>query len=196
MGLEGKILLVALLLGMLIPISQAHAEHVFDRDAYAQYLDIAQLEAEKSVFEFEGTSYVIYYGYHGSLDAMGEERAEPTGVEMSINQDKKSIEVSFDEVPEKNNFWVRIPFEVLTADKEQYQVLIDGEDALYDLMKMPEGYVIGMIIEEDTKNVEIIGTKVIPEFGSLALFVLGAAILGIIYVVRKSPFGVGWTRIN
>lgn len=181
---------------LLIPISYAHAEHVFDRNAYAQFLDIAQLEAEKSSFEFDGVTYDIYYGYHGSLDAMGEELLKPTVGELSINQDRKSIEVNFETVPEKNNFWVRIPFEVLTAEKEQYKVLINGEDTKYDLMKMPEGYVVGMIIDEDTTHVEIIGSKVIPEFGALAILVLGLSILGIVYAVRRSPFVTSLTRIN
>jgi len=64
-------------------------------------------------------------------------------------------------------------------------------DTGYDLMKMPDGYVIGMIISEDTKNVEIIGTKVIPEFGTVAILVLSIAIIGIIYVTRQSSFGIG-----
>ena len=192
----GKFFLVSLLGLMLIPISQANAEHVFDRDAYAQYLDIGQLEAEKSVFEFDGISYDIYYGFHGSLDAMGEAPQDPTLAEMDINQERKSIEVFFETVPEKNNFWVRIPFEVLTAEKEQYKVLINGKEAKYDLMKMPEAYVIGMIIDEETTNVEIIGSKVIPEFGALAILVLGLSIVGIVYVVRRSPFGTSLTRIN
>jgi len=190
-----KFFLVSLLGLILIPLSQAHAEHVFDRDAYAQYLDIGQLEAEKSVFEFDGISYDIYYGFHGSLDAMGEEPQDPTLTEMAINQDRKSIEVFFETVPEKNNFWLRIPFDVMTAEKEQYKVLINGEDAKYDLMKMPEAYVIGMIIDEETTKVEILGSKVIPEFGPLTILILGLSILGIVYVVR-SPFGTSLTRIN
>lgn len=193
--MKHKSLLVLSLFLTSISFSYAHAEHVFDRDAYAQYLDIAQLEAEKSVFEFDGISYDIYYGYHGSLDAMGDEPLKPTVADLSINQDRKSIEVTFETVPEQNNFWVRIPFEVLTADQEKYKVLINEEDVGYDLMKMPEGYVIGMIIYEDTKYVEIIGTKVIPEFGTLAILTLGLSILGIVYVVR-SPFGTTLTRIN
>lgn len=191
-----KRLLIPIFVMVFIPSLSAHAEHVFDRDAYAQYLDIGQLEAEKSVFEFDGISYDIYYGFHGSLDAMGEEPQDPTLKEMAINQERQSIEVFFETVPEKNNFWVRIPFEVLSAEKEQYKVLINGEEAKYDLMKMPEAYVIGMIIDEETTNVEIIGSKVIPEFGALTILVLGISILAIVYVVRRSPFGTSLPRIN
>jgi hypothetical protein len=63
-------------------------------------------------------------------------------------------------------------------------------------MKMPDGYVIGMIISEDAKSVEIIGTKVIPEFGAFSIWVLGVTVFGIVYLVRKSPFATNWARLN
>jgi len=191
-----KSLLIPLLFLMLIPFTNVYAEHVLDIEAFAQYLDISQLEAEKSVLEIDGNSYDIYYGYHGSLDAMGTEFHEPTVSEIILNVERKSLEVSFEDVPEKTDFWVRIPFEVLTADQEKYQLLVNEVDTGYDLMKMPDGYVIGLIISEDTKHVEIIGTKVIPEFGALSILVLGVAVVSIIYLARKSPFGTNWTRIN
>ena len=177
--------------------TNAYAEHVLNIEAFGQYLDISQLEAEKFVLEVGEDSYDIYYGYSGSLDdSMTDHFSEPVVAEINLNQDRKSLEFNFEKVPEKTDFWVRIPFEVLTAEKEQYQVLINGEDTGYDLMKMPDGYVVGMIISQDTENVEIIGTKVIPEFGALAILVLAVAILSIVYVSKKSPLGRGWTRIN
>jgi predicted secreted protein with PEFG-CTERM motif len=191
-----KFLLIPMLFLMLIPFTNVYAEHVLDVEAFAQYLDIAQLEAEKFVLEIDGNSYDLYYGYHGSLDAMGTDFEEPTVSKIILNVERKSLEVSFEAVPEKTDFWVRIPFEVLTADQEKYQLLINEIDTGYDLMKMPDGYVVGFIISEDTKHIEIIGTKVIPEFGALSILVLGVAVVSIIYLARKSPFGTNWTRIN
>jgi predicted secreted protein with PEFG-CTERM motif len=191
-----KFLYLPLFFLLLIPISNVHAEHVLDIEAFAQFLDISQLEAEKSELEIDGNSYVIYYGYHGSLDAMGSDFQEPIVAEVSLNQVNKSIEFTFEEVPEKTDFWVRIPFEVLTAEKEKYQVFVNELDTGYDLMKMPDDYVVGLIISEDTNHVEIIGTNVIPEFGAISILILGVAVFGIIFLVQKSPFGANWTRIN
>jgi hypothetical protein len=54
----------------MIPASSlAFAEHIFNPEAYAQYLDISQLESEKVTFTFDEKSYDIYYGYRGSLDS-------------------------------------------------------------------------------------------------------------------------------
>lgn len=182
---------------MWIPISNAHAEHVLDIEAFGQFLDISQLEAEKFVLEVDDNSFDIYFGYHGSMDdSMSDHFNAPVVSKVNLNTDRKSLEFDFQDVPEKTDFWVRIPFEVLTAEKEKYQVLINEVDTGYDLMKMPDGYVVGMIISEDTKNVEIIGTNVIPEFGAYSILVLGFSILGIVYIIRKSPFGTSWPRIN
>ena len=192
-----KSILVLTIALMSIPMSFAHAEHVLDIEAFGQHLDISQLEADKFVIEVGEGSYDVYFGFHGSLDdSMSEDVKDPVVSKMTLNQDRKSLEFDFQEVPRKTDFWVRIPFDVLTADKEHYQLLINGVETGYDLMKMPDGYVIGMIISEDTKNVEIIGTKVIPEFGVYSILVLGISIIGIIYVVKKSPFGNNYPRIN
>ncbi len=60
------------------------------------------------------------------------------------------------------------------------------EDTGYDLMKIPDGYVVGFVISEDSKDIEIIGTKVIPEFGTIAIMILAVAITSIIIVTAKS----------
>lgn len=190
-------LTACLFIFLLVPASDVYAEHVLDIEAFGQYLDISQLESEKFEFEFDDISYPIYFGYHGSLDdSMTETLGDPVVKEMLINQERKSIEVTFEHIPKKTDFWVRIPFDVLTADREQYRLLIDGIDTGYDIMKMPDGYVVGMIISEDTKHVEIIGTNVIPEFGSYSVMILGASIFGLVYLARSSWFTKKWTRIN
>ena len=190
-------IIFGLLLLLMIPASSfAFAEHIFNPNAYAQYLDISQLESEKITFTFDEKSYDIYYGYRGSLDSMGSNELYPVLFSMEINQEKKSIEIIMDVVPEKTDFWVRTPEDVLYAENEKYTVLVDGVDTRYDLMKFPNDYVIGFIISEDTKKIEIIGTRVIPEFGAYAILILGVSILGLIYFARKSSIVSQWTRVN
>jgi len=182
---------------LIIPASSyAFAEHIFNPDAYAQYLDISQLESEKVTFTFDEKSYDIYYGYKGSLDSMGTESHFPTLSSMEINQERKSIEIVMSDVPEKTDFWVRTPEDVLYAEGEKFTVFVDGVDTGYDIMKFPNDYVIGFIISEDTKNIEIVGTRVIPEFGTYAILILGISIMGLVYFVRNSSLGSNWTRIN
>jgi predicted secreted protein with PEFG-CTERM motif len=182
---------------LIIPASSfAFAEHIFNTNAYAQYLDISQIESEKVTFEFDEKSYDIYYGYRGSLDSMGTEHHYPVLSSMKINQERKSIEIIMEDVPEKTDFWVRTPEDVLYAEGEKFKVIVDGVDTRYDLMKYPNDYVVGMVISEDTKNIEIIGTRVIPEFEGFTILILGISILAIIYIAQKNPLVKDWTRIN
>lgn len=175
--------------------TNVYAEHVFT-DAHAQYLDISQLESEKITFTFDEKSYDIYYGYHGSLDAMGSNDLFPTLSTMNINEERKSIEVTMGIVPEKTDFWIRIPDDVLYAEGEKFVVLVDGVDTGYDLMKFPTDHVIGFIITENTKNIEIVGTEVIPEFGVFAVLILGISVLGLVYFTRKLSFGHIRMKVN
>lgn len=53
----------------LMPPSVVFGSHIFDdRDAFAQYLDIAQLSAEKYQLKIDEKTYDIYYGYQGSFE--------------------------------------------------------------------------------------------------------------------------------
>ncbi|RMW38309.1 MAG: PEFG-CTERM domain-containing protein [Nitrosopumilus sp.] len=179
--------LIAVLLTVVILPTNVYAEHVLDIEAFGQYLDISQLESEKVTFTFDEKSYDIYYGYSGSLDDMSSSPSDPVLSSMDINQENKSIEIVMESVPEKTDFWVRIPDEVLYAENEQFTVLIDGEDTGYDLMKFPTDHVVGFIIDEDTDTIEIIGTRVIPEFGALTILVLSISVFTVVLLLKKTP---------
>lgn len=188
-------IVISLLLLSMPTSSIAFAEHVFNPDAFAQYLDISQLESDKVTLTFDDKPYDLYYGYHGSLDAMGTEHIYPTLSTMKINEEKKSLEIIMSDVPEKTDFWVRMPDDVISAEKENFIVLVDGVDTGYDLMKFPNDHVIGFFITEDTEHIEIIGTSVIPEFGGIAVMILGISIVGLVCYFRSSS-GISLTRIN
>jgi len=189
--------LIGFILLLITPaLSYAFAEHIFNPDAYAQYLDISQIESEKVTFEFDGDSYDVYYGYRGSLDSMGSDELYPILYSMSINEERKSLEIIMEDVSEKTDFWVRIPEDVLYAEGEKFKVIVNGVDTGYDLMKFPNDYVVGFVISEDTEYIEIIGTRVIPEFGVITILIFGLSIIGIICLTRINLLVNGWTRIN
>jgi len=114
---------------------------------------------------------------------------------MNINPERKSLEITMASVPSNNALWLRLPFEVISAENAQYRVVVDGVDTKYELTKFPDQYALGMIIPKDTKNIEIIGTHVIPEFGALSITIMIISFIVIISAGR-SWFGSFWTRIN
>ena len=172
-----------------------NTEYVFgEMEAFGQYPDIGQIMAEKITFEIGDETFDIYYGYKGSLDSIGAHDDDPVLSSMSINEERKSIEIIMEDVLEKTDFWVRIPHEVLYAEDAQFTVLVDGVDTGYDVTNFPNDFAIGFIITETTENIEIIGTQVIPEFGIFSVMVLGISVLGLICLLQRSSFGQFLTK--
>ena len=190
-NLKTKFFTISIMTILFIVISTSvNAEYFFgEMEAFGQYPDIGQIMAEKVTFEIEGETFDIYYGYKGSLDSIGAHDDDPVLSSMIINEERKSIEIIMEDVPEKTDFWVRIPHEVLSAEDAQFAVLVDGINTGYDVTNFPNDFAIGFIILDTTKNIEIIGTRVIPEFGIFSVMVLGISVLGLICLLNRSSFG-------
>jgi hypothetical protein len=158
-------------------------------DVFAQPLDIAQLSSEKYQLKVDEKTYDIYYGYHGSFEVDVTKTDElPKLSTMNINPERKSLEITMASVPSNSVLWLRLPFEVISAQDAKYQLLVDGVDTKYDLTKFPDQYALGMIIPKDTKNIEIIGTHVIPEFGALSIAIMMISFI-VIVSAGRSRFG-------
>ena len=189
-ALNRKTIVFGISLVVLVSVSSIYFEYSFDTQAFAQYYDIAHIMGEKVSFEIEDRMFDVYYGYKGSLDDIGSDFVKPSLASMSINQGRKSIEITMESVPERTDFWVRIPQEMLYAENENYLVLVDGVETKYGVMKFPDDYVVSFVITETTKDIEIIGTKIVPEFGIFAIAVLGISILGMAYLIQRSKLKI------
>ena len=179
----------------MLPLTD-YAEHVFkDREAFAQYLDTITATGKSYTIEVDDNTFDIYYGGYGSLEIGGEalEPDEPTLLSMNLNVERKSLEIVLNPVPNDKIFWVLLPLDVISAEEAQYQLFIDGVETKYDLTKFPGNYALGMVLPPDAEYVEIIGTKIIPEFGTYAILILGISIFGLVYYMRKTSFGNLWT---
>ena len=184
--LQQQFIFAIILSTLIIFPATVYAEHIFeDGKAFAQHLDISQISAEKFVMIVDDISYDMYYGYHGSLDSMASKKPEPVLSSMSINQENKSLEITFSEIPANSVFWVRMPDDVISAEKGKFQVFVDGKNTLYDLTIFPNDVALGMIVPKDGQHVEIIGTKVIPEFSVMVLPILILSSILVIVMTRK-----------
>ena len=187
-----KMIIFTLILSLLIMLpTSVYAEHVFeDTEAFAQIPDIVQLSSEKFVITIDDDSYDMYYGYHASLDSIVSDEPQPKISFMSINQDRISLEISFDEVSSDNVFWVAMPDEVISAEQGYFQLFIDDAETQYDLTRYPGVYALGMIIPNGTQHIEIIGTYLIPEFSMMVLSILAISILFTVAMTRKNSINL------
>ena len=185
--MQNQLFVCAIILSALIMVpGTIHAEHIFtDVDVFAESLDIVQLSSDKFTITVDDVSYDLYYGYHGSFDSMTSDEPRPKLSTMSLNQERKSLEIIFDEVLEDSIFWVRLPDELISAEKGLFQVYVDGKDTKYELIQFPNDMSVGIIMPQDGEHVEIIGTRVIPEFFMMVLPIFTLSIILIIIMTRK-----------
>ncbi|PIN95698.1 MAG: PEFG-CTERM sorting domain-containing protein, partial [Nitrosopumilus sp. CG10_big_fil_rev_8_21_14_0_10_33_7] len=83
---------------------------------------------------------------------------------------------------------LKIPREALDAKKQDgtddiFIIIIDGIEAPYQETVTDNGSrVITINFEQDDSDIEIIGTKIIPEFGTIAVMILAVGIITTIAV--------------
>jgi len=161
---------------------------IFPHSVNAQTADILQVVGDKYFVNVDGQEYRVLYGYGSSFEVSQKdiERDLPDLISINLNKERKSLQIQLENVHESFLFWSMPDPELLSAKDYNYQVFVNGKQTLYDLVIQEKGTRIGFVIPPGTENVEIIGTKVVPEFGSLAMITLGVSIVGIVLFVRKS----------
>ena len=87
-----------------------------------------------------------------------------------------------------------IPRSVLDATinngDDQFFVLVDGEEVDFEEMITSTDRTLTINFLAGTEEIEIIGTFVIPEFGTIAAMILAVAIISIIAISSKSRLGM------
>jgi predicted secreted protein with PEFG-CTERM motif len=109
---------------------------------------------------------------------------------MLIDKDIFALIVTI-ESTDKGSISLKIPREALDAKKQDgtddiFIIIIDGIEAPYQETVTDNGSrVITINFEQDDSDIEIIGTKIIPEFGTIAVMILAVGIITTIAVTRN-----------
>lgn len=159
----------------------------------AQYLDISQLTAEKFPVIAENKTFIVYYGYAGDFEG----EISPTDVKkpkiqsLDIDLERKSLIIEIDHAQESDFMWIRIPRELLSAGENNFEIFVNDLKQEYDLVSYESDVRVGFLINEGSTKIEIIGTKVIPEFASMIILLGGSVFLSILISYRlKNNFKV------
>ncbi len=130
------------------------------------------------------------------MDSFNEECPQSKVVSMNINKENKSLEIVLESVPERYTFWVILPEEIISHETEDYGLFVDGKERGYELAKSYHGFTLGFIVPEGATQVEITGTRVIPEFGAYATLIFAISVIWLVLFARKFSFANGLPRIN
>ena len=81
---------------------------------------------------------------------------------------------------------ITLPKEVIDTDEEGFFVLVDGDETNHDALSVPGFWTLTIPFSYGSEEIEIIGTFVIPEFGTIALLILVVSISTIVVISAKN----------
>ena len=81
---------------------------------------------------------------------------------------------------------ITLPKEVIDTDENGFFVLVDGDETNHNASSVGEFWTLTIPFSYGSEEIEIIGTFVIPEFGTLAALILVVAISSIILISAKN----------
>ena len=81
---------------------------------------------------------------------------------------------------------ITLPKEVIDTDENGFFVLVDGDETNHNAVSVSEYWTLTIPFSYGSEEIEIIGTYVIPEFGTIAILVLVAAITTIVMISAKN----------
>ena len=81
---------------------------------------------------------------------------------------------------------ITLPKEVLDTDENGFFVLVDGDETNHNAASVGEFWTLTIPFSYGSEEIEIIGTFVIPEFGTIAALVLVIAISSIMIISAKN----------
>ena len=128
---------------------------------------------QKAPVKIEGQTYDISYNVTG-------------GSVQSISADakSKSLSVTFSS-SSSGVITIWLPTNVINADKE-FSVFVDGKSANFtELQRAADARVLQVQFDKGASEIKIAGTFIVPEFGTLAILVASAAILGAIVATKR-----------
>ena len=130
----------------------------------------------KGPITVQGTDYELTYTISGGVLT-----------QVSPDQEAESLIISVDSIS-NGTLFVQLPREVIDAkfgeEDDDFFVLIDGLETNFDEIKTANDRTLTIPFPEGTEEIEIIGTFVVPEFGTIALLILIISIVSVVALSR------------
>lgn len=135
----------------------------------------------KGPIKVEGTDYELTYGISGGVVT-----------QVAPDTEAQSLIIQVDSIS-NGTLAIKLPREVIDSkfggQDDEFFVLIDGLDSEFTEGKTTTERNLTIKFPEGTEEIEIIGTKVVPEFGMIAVLVLLVSISSVI-LLSKSKVGL------
>jgi len=127
--------------------------------------------------ETSDTSFGISYELNGDVIA------------MAVDENTTSFLIGITNV-EDSNFEISLPTKLISAENNEFVVLVDGIEVDYDVSTQNDAAMLQFFVPANSQEIEIIGTHVIPEFPLGALVVLATMIVIVTFVTKIGKFRI------
>ena len=129
-----------------------------------------------------------------STDLISYEITNGKIINIMTDMDAKSLLIDI-EAWDDGSITLTIPRSVLDAkindgDDDEFFVLVDGEEVNFEEITTSTDRTLTIEFLAGSEQIEIIGTFVIPEFGTIAAMILAVAIISIIAISAKSRLSI------
>ena len=116
-----------------------------------------------------------------------------TVTEMEIDVDSTSLVIEVVTI-DGGSITVTLPRDVIDAtingEDDDLFVIVDGEEVDFEESKTSTDRTLTIVFPEYAEEIEIIGTFVVPEFGTIAVMIFAIAIISIIVVSSRSRLSI------
>lgn len=161
-----------------------------DDTQLVQKYDIAELMMRKYVVSVGEGDYTVFYRL-STTESHAEGTAEDLDARitsMTINKERTSLVIGLEGVVQTDIMSVRFPNEILSAEGGKFTLLVNGEQRGYESSEQEGKTNMIFLIPPQSDEIEIIGTRVIPEFPSgMVLFTIVMSAILIIGMTKLRP---------
>ena len=158
-----------------------------------------QSRTAETTFTFAGSSGVVTppagntISVEGSDEMIGYKIVGGKLIGIMPDVDANSLIVTID-ATDDGSLTLTIPRSVADAtmngEDDDFFVLVDGEEVDFEETKTTSDRTLTIQFPAGAEEIEIIGTFVVPEFGTIAVMILAVAIISIIAVSAKSRLSI------
>ena len=104
-------------------------------------------------------------------------------IAMAIDAELNSLLIGIEDTHD-SVFQIELPTEMISAEDNEFAVLVDGYEVDYQIISNESSNIISFFVNENSQEIEIIGTHVIPEF-PLGVIIGFAMILSLSVLISK-----------
>ena len=129
---------------------------------------------------YSASSYLIVIDEHSyNLDY----EIDADVLAMAIDHELNSLLIGIENTRD-SNFQINLPIEMISAENNEFAVLVDGYEVDYQITSSESSNTIFFFVPVSSQEIEIIGTHVIPEF-PLGVMIVFAMIISLSVLISK-----------